>query len=89
VEVLQNSFSGIKFTSLKITADKSIDNAALISVKDTGFFPVVSARINFTLFGLRNINTSDNELLNEGSAHSPALTPHNIPRNKRIRLRNQ
>jgi len=91
IEVLQNSFSGIKFTSLKITAEKSIDNAALIAVKDTGFSPIVNARMNFTLFGLRNVNASDNELLNDGSgAQTPATVPGgNMTRNKRIRLRTQ
>ncbi len=86
VEVLQNSFSGIKFTSLKLTQSKPIDSASLIAVKDTGFAPIVSVKMNFTLFGLRNVNATDNELLNDGSPQ-PNAGPGGITRNKRIRLR--
>jgi len=87
VEVLQNSFSGIKFTSLKLAAAKPIDNASLIAIKDTGFTPIVNAKIAFTLFGLRNVNATDNELLNDGGNAQPAASSGGLTKNKRIRLR--
>lgn len=90
VKVLSESFSGIKFTSLKISMAKPVDNASLISIKDTGFTPMVNGKMDFILFGLRNVNQNDNELLNDTGGDSQQQGPagNQNPNNRRmIRLR--
>ncbi len=85
IRVLSESFSGIKFTSLKITLAKNLDNTALITVKDTGFSPIVNGKITFTLFGLHSANSDEAELLNDTSG-TPAQ-PVRGGTQKRIRLK--
>lgn len=71
IRTLEKSFSSIKFTSLHFLSEKHVDNAALIAIKDTGFVPMVSAKITFTLFGLRNINSADGDLLTDSANSLP------------------
>ncbi len=87
VKVLSESFSGIKFTSLKITLAKNLDNTALIAVKDTGFSPIVNGKITFTMFGLRSANADEAELLQDTSV-TPTQPVRSGPQ-KRIRLKQQ
>ncbi len=87
VKVLQKSFLGIRFTSLKFSLAKDLDNTALIAVKDTGFSPIVNSKLTFTLFGLRNVNSTDNDLLNEVDKVAPQNSGRGNNNNKRIRLR--
>lgn len=87
VKVLQKSFSGIKFTSLKFSLAKDLDNTALIAVKDTGFSPIVNGKLTFTLFGLRNVNSADNDLLNDVDKGVSQDSGRDNNSNKRIRLR--
>lgn len=81
---LEHAFIGIKFTGLKLTLSKNVDNAMLIAIKDTGFSPIINAKLAFTLFGMRNVTVDDNELTSKEGA--PAPVPDNDGR-KLIRLR--
>ncbi len=55
IQAMDKEFWGIKFTSVKISLEKELDAASIIAIKDTGFTPIVNAKLTFTLFGLRNI----------------------------------
>jgi hypothetical protein len=85
VQSLQSSFSGIKFTLLKISLAKELDSGNLIAIKDTGFSPIVSGKINFTLFGMREVNATEGDLLTDGE--KPTANQNNINVRRRIRLR--
>jgi hypothetical protein len=85
IQSLQSSFSGIKFTSLKISLAKELDSGSLIAIKDTGFAPIVNGKINFTLFGMREVNATEGDLLTDGD--KPAANQNNINSRRRIRLR--
>jgi hypothetical protein len=65
VRALETSFSGVKFTSFNMSSVKNLDNAALITIKDSGFTPIVSGKIAFKLFGLHNIKKAEKELLSD------------------------
>lgn len=65
MQTLQTSFSGVKFTSLKISSVKDLDNTALVTIKDTGFTPIISGKIVFRLFGLHNIKEDEKDLLSD------------------------
>lgn len=82
---LSQAFLGIKFTSLKLASGVAVDNAALISIKNSGFAPIVNAKITFTLFGLRSVSNDDNDLLGEGKEEQP--NPGADDGKKLIRLR--
>jgi hypothetical protein len=87
VKILAESFPGLKFNSIKVSLEKSLDNNALIAVKDTGFSPIVNAKLAFTLFGLRDVNSPNNELIDDPSKDSPQNYGADNNGKKRIRIR--
>lgn len=87
MKYLSQTFLGIKFTSLKLSAGVDVDNAALISIKDSGFSPIANAKITFTLFGLRSVNSDDNDLLDGGKGEQQ--NPRIDDGRKLIRLRSR
>jgi len=70
IQGLEKSFSSIKFTSVEISALKELNSASLSEIKNTGFASMVGGKISFTLFGLRNISSGDNELLIKSSENT-------------------
>lgn len=85
IDTLKQRFLGVKFTSLKLSLGKAVDSTTIISIKDSGFVPIVNSKITFTLFGLRNVNAEDKELL-EGIGKNNQPDMNNENRNL-IRLR--
>lgn len=86
VKTLKQTFLGIKFTSLKLSLGTAVDNAVLISIKDSGFVPIINSKMTFTLFGLRNVTKDDNELL-DGGGNQPASPADNNKNLIRLRQR--
>lgn len=86
MQELHNSFSGVRFNSLKISSLQRLDSAALVAIKDGGFFPVVKGEIGFKLFGLHDISETDKELLTDDGASSQSGRSGEDTR-KHIRLR--
>lgn len=64
IQALENEFWGTKFTSLTITKSQELDDNVLLTVRNSGFSPVVNAKIGFTVFGIQNVTKGDNDLLN-------------------------
>jgi len=58
---LQESFSTIRFTKLKLTLAKDLDNTALLAIRNTGFAPLVNGEIVFTWSGIKNVKNDEPE----------------------------
>lgn len=89
VQTLQESFLGMKMTSLKLSTVRRLDSAALIAIKDNGFLPIVKGEISFRLFGLHDVNEAEKELLMDDGASPQNAGGHKRydDGKKRIRLR--
>ncbi len=62
IKTLENRFSGIKFSNLNLTLVKDINDTTLSEIKKSGFMPIVESKMNFTIFGIRDVNIVDDEL---------------------------
>lgn len=62
IKTLGNRFSGIKFSNLNLTLAKDINDSALAEIRKSGFVPIVESKMNFTIFGIRDVNIVDDEL---------------------------
>jgi hypothetical protein len=85
MQSIQNSFSAVKLTSIKLSIDKSLDASALLEIKNACFSSLVKGEIAFTWSDLQNVKKDDTEALTrkaKGSEQNAIQEPQ-----RRIRLR--
>ncbi len=82
IEELSKAFSGVKVTSFKFSSVKELDATSLSAIKTTGFTAMVSGELKFTLFGLRNVVTDGDSLIDSGDKLPQGAIPKNIIPNR-------
>ena len=73
VEALQTAFVGFNFTHMKLTLLKEVDNTVLLSIQQSGFEPLVNAKIDLVWAGLQAVKavSDPNKILEEDGPTQP------------------